>query len=139
MLLGFSPQFAGYVREGTKHHTIRALRARPPKVGEICHCYTGLRGKSPATLLGRWPCIRIQPITIWLTRAGLQPMHIELDCAVLDPGEIELFAWRDGFRPGTGASAEGVRDMLNFWVSRNGLSSSKPFTGQVIHWRWSEQ
>lgn len=51
MLLGFKRRFVSAILSGSKCHTIRAKRTRPPRVGETLHCYTGLRQKG-ATLLG---------------------------------------------------------------------------------------
>ncbi len=50
-------RFAHAVLDGSKTHTIRAKRKAPPRVGEILHCYTGLRTKK-VKLLGRFQCGR---------------------------------------------------------------------------------
>lgn len=46
MLLGFKRQFAKYVEEGSKTHTVRGFRKISPKVGDICHCYVDPRQKT---------------------------------------------------------------------------------------------
>lgn len=45
MLLNFQKQFAPYILDGSKAHTIRGERkdGKRPKPGEMLHLYTGLR------------------------------------------------------------------------------------------------
>lgn len=47
MLLGFNARFVPLILAHEKRHTIRAKRKNAPHVGEICHCYTGLRQRGP--------------------------------------------------------------------------------------------
>ena len=130
MLLGFKRQFAVYVKAGSKTHTVRAPRKNRPKVGEICHCYTGLRQRG-AELLGRFKCVRIDDITIDLAGEGrLQhegPLKVFINGELLDIGETEAFFRRDGFR-GEGLSG---RQALEFWKARE-----FPFHGDLIHWEF---
>lgn len=53
MLLVFKRQFASFVEEGSKTHTIRGKQKIAPKVGDVAHCYVDPRQKS-MRLLGRW-------------------------------------------------------------------------------------
>lgn len=123
MLLNFMPRFVPFILEGSKTHTIRATRAIRPKVGETCHCYTGLRRKG-ARLLGRWPCVKVEPIEIemlpavFLDQAG--PV-VRINGEALTGDECEALARRDGFSSFT--------EMMKFWDGR------LPFRGHVIHWR----
>lgn len=135
MLLGFKDRFAPMILDGTKTHTIRATRKVKPKVGEICHCYTGLRTKR-CRLLGRWQCVRVDKIRILLF-SGLQ---IRIGEMWLDPGEKMAFAWSDGFRTGSNWLGE----MQNFWMRENGLRPAirrrrgwrGAWDGYLIEWKF---
>lgn len=151
MLLGFKKQFVPYILDGSKTHTIRAPRKNvlsrakhgSPRVGETCHCYTGLRQrgpiiqklasgtvvrqKIPGTLLGRWRCVKVETIEIvvlpdiFLAQAG--PV-IRIAGEVLSDDEADALAYRDGFRTG------GFAEMMAFWEGR------LPFVGNIIHWKF---
>jgi hypothetical protein len=143
MLLGFKRQFAPYVLNGTKTHTIRAIRKNPPRVGETCHCYVDPRQKT-MRLLGRWPCVKIE--RIYIERGSFSwPLKVWIDGLQLDNSEVEALFRRDGFRGGkrgTGAlPGENLRTRFRkgnatfqaaqFWKQR------LPFNGQIIHWAWN--
>ena len=115
MLLNFQKRFAPKIKAKTKRHTIRAKRARRPRVGEICHCYTGLRQKG-AKLLGRWPCVKVQHIEIH-TNPGI---WVVIDHEKLSRDECEALAISDGF--------QNFAQMIEFWRGR------LPFSGDMIHW-----
>jgi hypothetical protein len=119
MLLGFKKQFVPMILSRLKTHTIRAKRKHPPRVGEICHCYTGLRQKG-ARLLGRWPCVKVQQIDIGPVRHGQQYADVWIDGLPLQQDELQALARRDGF----GNFAQ----MMQFWEGR------LPFEGYMIHW-----
>ena len=115
MLLNFQRRFVAKIRRKETRHTIRAKRARRPRVGEICHCYTGLRQKG-ARLLGRWPCVKVQDIEIhWYPG-----FWIVIDGEKLSRDECEALARSDGFKT--------FIDMMRFWEDR------LPFSGYIIHW-----
>jgi hypothetical protein len=124
MLLNFKKQFVPAILSGHKQHTIRAVRAAAPKAGEVCHCYTGLRQKG-ARLLGRWPCVKVEPIEIdflppiFLGNAG--PV-IRINGEALSLDECESLAKRDGFAS--------LAEMMAFWEGR------LPFSGTIIYWRF---
>lgn len=134
MLLGFKQRFVPFVEDGSKTHTIRATRKISPKVGEICHCYTGLRQKG-ARLLGRWDCVKIQNIQInWLEVPWGMSLLIAIDGENLDDAEANALAFADGFR------SRGVRDALGemhaYWHQLHGADAF-PFSGHLIHWRYT--
>ena len=146
MLLGFKRQFAQFVEEGSKTHTVRGFRKNPPKVGEMCHCYVDPRQKT-MRLLGRWPCVKVEPITLDMTRIGISySLRVTISDQTLSLDEACQFAWRDGFRNGKtiGGMPTGdvlrasLDDMARFWIASERLTDaldSKPWHGQVIHWK----
>lgn len=135
MLLGFKRQFADYVEEGSKTHTVRAFRVIPPRVGETCHCYVDPRQKT-MRLLGRWPCVKVEPITIDFTPMGIAyVLRLTIGDNTLSHDEALAFAWADGFRDGRRGGA--LDRMADFWIQSKRLADSvnaAPWHGQVIHW-----
>jgi hypothetical protein len=136
MLLGFKRQFAPFVEEGSKTHTIRARRLIRPRVGEICHCFVDPRQKT-MRLLGRFPCVRVEPVTIIIPPDA--PIEIWIAGVCLSPGEANAFAWRDGFRPELRCEAAGA--MRLFWQAVHGrkffdVRGRMIFDGDLIHWRF---
>jgi hypothetical protein len=129
MLLGFKRQFAPFVEDGSKTHTIRSVRKIAPRVGETCHCYVDPRQKS-MRLLGRWPCVRVEQIEIVGGYGGIAQILVE--GTSLDLKEMEALARRDGFRDG------GLKEMEAFWAKTHGLAPSYIFRGQIIHWKFPE-
>lgn len=122
MLLGFKRMFAPYVEEGSKTHTIRGERKRPPKVGETCHCYVDPRQKT-MRLLGRWSCVKVEQIVI------TEGHNVFVDGQCFTHDERQALAWRDGFRQAGRDRAFEL--MMDFWEGR------LPFRGTIIHWKWS--
>ncbi|MFN7999277.1 MAG: ASCH domain-containing protein [Bryobacteraceae bacterium] len=138
MLLGFKRQFAEYVWEGSKTHTIRAFGKRRPFVpGDRADCYCDVRQKGEF-LLGRWAVQRVENIFIDISGGDtpLVRLNVRLDGVQLDPNETDLFAWRDGFRRDPGCTLLGAAGsaqmMIEFWQKTHSL----PFRGQVIHWHY---
>lgn len=113
-LYNFKARFAPFIKNGTKTHTIRAIRKNPDKPGNTIHCYTGLRQKG-AKLLGRFKCVEVEPIEIDSDH------FVYVDGVELDIGEREALARRDGFKD--------FADMMAFWNGR------LPFQGHIIHWK----
>ena len=122
MLLGFKRRFAPYVEEGSKTHTIRAIRKIPPRVGQTCHCYVDPRQKT-MRLLGRWPCVKVEDIAVTIE------CRVWIDGNWLAKDECNALAWRDGFR--SRGQDQAFAEMMEFWAGR------LPFRGQIIHWKWS--
>lgn len=135
MLLGFKRQFAPYVEDGSKTHTVRSFRKLAPKVGDICHCYVDPRQKT-MRLLGRWPCVRVEPITLDFEKHGIgYRLRITIADQILSFDEATAFAHRDGFR-----GSDSLDKMALFWMATKRLTDSldsKPWHGLVIHWKYS--
>ncbi len=137
MLLGFKQRFVPFIEEGSKTHTIRAIRRLEsgdiytPKVGEICHCYVNPRQKS-MRLLGRFPCVRVERIEIeyrdWKVSA---PLVVTIDSVRLTDEEADLLFLRDGFRDLTGETYQHMQQAAEFWKDR-----TFPFHGLLIHWKY---
>lgn len=124
MLLGFKKRFERRILSHLKRHTIRAKRKRPPRVGEICHCYTGLRRKG-ARLLGRWPCVKVQDIQIY--RRGDGTLGVFIDSLEVLFDELDPLARSDGFR--------NFADMSAFWIAEHSdRHGNIDFHGDMIHW-----
>lgn len=137
-LLGFKRRFADIVEDGSKRHTIRAVRKIPIKVGDVCHCYVDPRQRT-MRLLGRWRCTKVQEIRIVAQQAysrGVPPLVIEFvtdgkSDIVLTSAETERLFWVDGFRDES-ADAEPwphTRQAWEFWKGKE-----FPFESQMIHW-----
>lgn len=129
MLLGFKEQFAPFVEEGSKTHTIRAKRKRRPRVGETCHCYVNPRKKS-MRLLGRFECIRVEDLRIE-TDFYETTIRLCINGEYLSWDETEEFLWRDGFR-GTHMSA--CLQALAFWAKKLAVG---PMFSDIIHWKYA--
>ena len=158
MLLGFQRQFAPYVEEASKTHTVRGVRKIHPRAGETCHCYVDPRQKT-MRLLGRFPCVRVQDITLW-PRVSVGPpdfseltgvlLRVAIDGVELSEPEVEAFFFRDGFRgpfedPPRRHDYPIIKDRrqalsvlypataaaMRFWKAR-----AFPFAGHLIHWEY---
>ena len=122
MLLNFEQRFEAPILAKIKRHTIRAPRKRRPRVGETCHCYTGLRHPG-ARLIGRWRCVKVQYITIKLRHYAFMGVYarIRIDGVLLrGEDEYERFAQSDGFNS--------LAEMFAYWKGK------LPFYGDLIHW-----
>lgn len=137
MLLGFKRRFAPFVEDGSKTHTIRAIRKNPPRVGETCHCYVDPRQKT-MRLLGRFECVKVEEIEIRREGFGRRMGFLwkfVIDGISLSTDEMNALAWRDGFRSSEYDNA--WAEMADYWIRMHG-SGNKPFVfcGHVIHWRY---
>src|ERR1035437_2657281 len=130
MLLGFKRQFAPYVEDGSKTHSIRGIRRTAPKVGETCHCYVDPRQKT-MRLLGRWPIVKVDEIYINSRVLSEEATYIDIriNGIPLSWDEKNQLAWADGFRPELGRQYA-LAEMMRFWNGR------MPFVGHIIHWRY---
>ena len=135
MLLGFKARFVPMVEDGSKTHTIRAKRKIRPRVGETCHCYTGLRRKG-ARLLGRWECVRVEDILVY--ERGDATMGVVIEGVELTPDEKNELAWRDGFR--SNGKRRAFAEMAAYWLKLHAQKEGPfVFEGVVIHWLRSQQ
>jgi len=128
-LYNFKERFAPFILDGRKRHTIRATRKVRDRVGNIAHLYTGLRTRK-ATLLGRYPIIKIESIEIipdcpCNQHHCLKPIRVRISDEELSPDECEKLARLDGF--------ENFAEMKAFWKGR------LPFKGEITHWNPSNQ
>lgn len=157
MLLGFKRRFAPFVEEGSKTHTIRALRALRPRVGETCHCYVDPRQKT-MRLLGRFECVKVEPIEIYERGSGT--FGVVIAGEELTPDEKDALAWRDGFRSYNPSETGAFVEMIRYWVgtkrkveiNRVNRPTGEPwiprppfgtgvplqFTGDLIHWLYTQ-
>lgn len=122
-IYNFQAQFADAVRSGAKRQTIRARGKRPPpSVGQVAHCYVGLRtnGVSP---LGKFPIESVTRISI-STKSRTVSMS-KWECWIeLDLPEIEQLARDDGF--------DSADAFFAFFCTEHGST----FSGYVIKWRY---
>jgi len=128
MLLNFQKTFSMDVWLGLKRQTIRGAgnRAHSPKVGDIAHCYTGLRTKG-TKLLGRWPIARVEIIQfeLWPVCGIMNPVLV--GGKRMSDAELEVLAKADGF--------------ASFFALDSWFKANHPvgdFEGVVIGWAWSE-
>lgn len=134
MLIGFKRQFTPYVEDGSKTHTIRAPRRaeRQIQVGDMLQCYVDPRQKT-MRLLGRWPCVKVEPITITEFFNPMIPLAVSLDGHLLSTDETEAFLWRDGFRDKGGEKYQAIHQAAEFWKDR--IFGGNAWHGVVIHWK----
>lgn len=122
-LYNFLPQFVPSIKNGSKTHTIRSLRAYPDKPGNILHLYMGLRTRS-VELIMRVPCVKVEDVlirrTCSLSSDATDIFEVAIDGVGLERDEKESLARRDGF--------ESFARMMDFWTGR------LPFIGHIIHW-----
>jgi hypothetical protein len=142
VLLGFKVRFVPFVEEGSKTHTIRADRARQPKPGDVCHCYTGLRQKG-ARLLGRWICTRVDDMLI---EASYGPYDIPLWVRIringdqLSKSETSRLCYADGFR--SDVEEHAWMEFAEYWrrENRKALGSDRTlrWKGKLITWDYRQ-
>lgn len=120
-IYNFKPQFASPIRSGIKRQTIRAHGKRPPpKVGDLAHCYTGLRTQNVCRL----GAFKITAVTLISISAGSRVVQVPRggSWCELSAEEIEQLALADGF-----ASAD---DFFAFFVKEHGGTLG----GHLIEW-----
>jgi hypothetical protein len=120
--LGFNAQFAPFVEDGTKPHTIRARRKRPIMVGDMLRFYVGMRTKQCRLLRDWTKCLAVRPVFMW------RPTEfVEIGNVRLDPDQLLTFAWMDGFRGDTYEE-----NMRAFW--EHFCPQDSQFSGVLISW-----
>lgn len=120
-IYNFKKQFAAAIRSGAKAQTIRANgKRKPPKVGELAYCYTGLRTRDVCRL-GAFTIARVTQISI-----SANGRHVSVPrCstwAQLNEEEIDQLAKADGF--------ESADDFFAFIAKEYGGTLS----GFLIEW-----
>lgn len=129
MVLGFQRRFAGFVRSGSKTHTIREDRNNRWKVGVIVDAFVDPRQKTMERLMLRTPCVKIEHIEIsGFPDAGI--LHVEIDGETLNQSEKDILFWSDGFRDGPHSTAQAAE----FWMDKT--AHGKVFKGKIIHWKF---
>ena len=120
-LLNFKGQFVPKIEDGSKPHTIRALRVdgQDPLPGDMLHLYYGLRTKA-VRLLRREACEYAVDVVIQPSAGNVH--HVLLAGRPLGQGDIELLARQDGF--------DNAAAFVRFFEDNHGL----PFTGLLIGW-----
>lgn len=123
-LIDFKSQFALDVWRGAKRQTIRSTLTRriPPEVGQLAHCYTGLRTRG-VQQLGVWPIVRVEVLRMMI---GLGDVEAVLGSHVLSELQRDELARSDGF-PNWPA--------LLAWFAEHHPTGD--FSGWVISWNWS--
>jgi uncharacterized protein YqfB (UPF0267 family) len=113
--LNFKSEFVDAIRAGAKAQTIRQIRKRPIKAGDVLHLYTGMR-TAHCKKIGVAICESVQPIE-------MTENEIRLDGEALTFFEKIDLARDDGF---TGPFA-----MQVFFTNLYG----SPFSGVLIRFR----
>ncbi len=119
--LNFQPRFADLVARGKKRQTIRPVRRRPIKAGDLLHLYTGMRTKG-CRKLGEAVCTNVVPALIenyWIFGVGF---GTEKAIKEGPPDLLGEFAQRDGF--------DSWPEMREWFKKIHGL----PFEGVLIAW-----
>lgn len=139
MLVGFKRQFAPFVLDGSKRHTIRAERKdrKVPSIGETLHLYADPRQKA-MELLGRWPCTKVESITILRHFNPSVPILVSIAGVLLADDEAADFLWRDGFRewmnqPIPAGHLISLTAANYFWLKRLKKAGGR-WDGHLIHW-----
>jgi hypothetical protein len=144
MQLGFKQRFVPMVEDGSKTHTMRG--GTRWRAGMRADLYTGPYRPGERRLIFRVIVERVERVEIEVLRPLAANVHdvaaIRIEGVRLVDDEMDVFAWRDGFRPlGVCASSLCLRDMLEYWRDENGLSwrGKKRWSGQIIYWNYAER
>ncbi len=112
--LNFQERFAELVENGEKRQTIRRVRKRPIKPGDMLYLYTGMRTKRCRKLrLAR--CEKVESIRIEKYGGA-----IISDEGWIEPAFLQAFAEEDGF--------DSWEEMRDWFDKQYGL----PFEGALI-------
>lgn len=116
MLLGFKQRFVEPILTGSKIHTLRLRRKKPPKLGETLYMYTGLRTNNSElicknhTLLGEqktW--VRIDFVMSDKKAIIEYRLKVCVDGFRLSDQQLYDFVINDGFT--------GIADFVEYWIS----------------------
>lgn len=128
----FHPMFAEPIATLEKRQTVRGNRKRHALPGEPVQLYTGMRTRHCRKLLTPDPvCLDVRHIEIVVDAEWpFLLSSIAIEGVSLSLGEMEAFAWDDGFRAGAEGEAA-LFHMGQFWLSKHGCGT---FEGVVIRW-----
>lgn len=119
--------FLDKVADGSKPHTIRALRKIPIEVGDNLAHFTGMRTKACRRLRANTVCTAAVPISIFTNyRVIVGAGSRFYPAGGLSHAKIFELALRDGF--------ESSVDFLIFFI-RQIPAGGREFRGQLIEWR----
>ena len=128
----FKSQFTSAIGLGTKTQTVRAVRKRHARPGEIMQLYRGQRTKY-CLKLADVMCTGVCPISVMVSKKNPELIDwIEIDGNLLSDFDVEAFAKADGFYPNGQTS--------RFWMGRFWLLSHGEgvFEGVLISWGTGE-
>lgn len=128
----YKKRFSPLIVTLEKRQTVRGRRKRHARPGEPMQHYEAMRTKHCRKLLDNDPiCRDVRDIEIVIDADHAELIgSISIDGVALDEGQIEAFAWDDGFRPDA-ESASARRDMGRFWLQEHGEAL---FEGVVLRW-----
>lgn len=110
----FRTRFAESVKLGTKRQTIRATRKHRPRVGQVAHCFVGLRTQK-CRPLGQWRIVEV--VAVQISTRG-----VSVNGKTVPPKKLDRFAQADGF--------SNWREMRTWFEDVHGL----PFAGDLVRW-----
>jgi len=125
IVLMFKPRFAPLVQSGAKRQTIRPLRKRPVKVGDVLSLreWTGLPYRSPQRILrAEETCKEVHAVMMSTNPKDLSQFLLSIDLMEIHNPYREFFARDDGF-PCWAA-------MCDWFAQTHGF----PFNGVLIKW-----
>jgi hypothetical protein len=142
MVLGFKRQFAPFVEDGSKTHSIREDKNDRWRPGVIVDAFVDPRQKTMRRLMPSTPCIYTEPLEMIAVNQSVvasERIALVIDGRKPDANEADLFAWRDGFRHMDGekyttAICGCYAMMLQFWAD---LDRKLPWRGKIVHWKFS--
>jgi hypothetical protein len=149
-LYNFQERFVPFIKDGSKPHTIRAIRKYPQKVGALMHLFFGLRTKYSTRIIPALPCKSVKTIIFYDDGdVFIHPEILNIEQAtqfveitnlhiarrtlhLLDDTDKDELAWRDGFRVDDKGTRKGCFYlMLRWWRQTHEL----PFAGHIQYWK----
>ncbi len=146
-LYGFKERFCPFVMDGTKKQTIRAYRKRPTRPGDFAYLYYGLKTKYAKRLLEPQKIKEVKTVVIMkdcilvldtdklseaeaaLIISGKFPKGKMNHQVLMHEGELNDFAWSDGFRFDDVEQRYGCFRLMKMY-----FGNSLPFVGNLIKW-----
>lgn len=149
-IYNFQQRFAPYVQDGSKPHTIRAIRKHPAHIGDTLYLYTGLRQSGAKRLIEPTPCTAVNTIFIFndgriilvnavynaidaqafLEDHNTQRKKFLSKYKLLTQIEKNKLCFADGFRYQDNFNSRCFELFIKFWKQTHQL----PFAGHIIVW-----